>query len=73
MDINKSFPRTYSSLEILLVMYRESVGSAYFLFKVFIELVTVLLLFYALVFCLQGMWDLISLTRDHPLHWKAKS
>ena len=33
-------------------------------FKVFIELVTVLLLFYVLVFWLQGMWGLSSLTRD---------
>ena len=30
----------------------------------FIELVTMLLLFYVLVFWLQGMWNLSSLTRD---------
>ena len=34
------------------------------IFKVFIEFVTVLLLFYVLVFWLQGMCDLNSLTRD---------
>ena len=35
------------------------------IFKVFIELVTILLLFYALgFFSLQGLWDLISPTRD---------
>ena len=34
------------------------------IFKLFIEFVTVLLLFYVLVFWLQGMWDLSSLTRD---------
>ena len=34
------------------------------IFKVFIEFVTILLLFYALVFWPQGMWDLSSLTRD---------
>ena len=33
-------------------------------FKVFIEFVTVLLLFYVLVFWQQGMWDLSYLTRD---------
>ena len=33
-------------------------------FKVFIEFVTILLLFYILVFWLQNMWDLQSLTRD---------
>ena len=33
-------------------------------FKVFIEIVAVLLLFYVLVFWLQGMWDLSSLIRD---------
>ena len=33
-------------------------------FKVFIEFVTVLLLFYVLVFWLRGMWNLSSPTRD---------
>ena len=32
--------------------------------KVFTEFVTILLLFYVLVFWLRGMWDLSSLTRD---------
>ena len=32
--------------------------------KVFIEYVTILLLFYVLVFGLQGIWDLSSLTRN---------
>ena len=32
--------------------------------KVFIEFVTILLLFYVLVFRPRGMWDLSSLTRD---------
>ena len=34
------------------------------IFKVFIEFVTILLLFYVLVFWLRGMWDLSSPTRD---------
>ena len=34
------------------------------IFKVFIESVTILLLFYVLVFWPQGMWDLSFLTRD---------
>ena len=53
-------------------------------FKVFIEFVTIfllfyfpffLLLFYVLVFWPQGMWDIRPLTRLnlHPLHWKVKS
>ena len=33
-------------------------------FKVFIEFVTILFLFYVLVFWPQGMWDLCSLMRD---------
>ena len=33
-------------------------------FKVFTELVTILLLFYVLAFWLQGLWDLTSSTRD---------
>ena len=37
------------------------------IFKVFIEFVTILLLFYVLVFWPQGMWDLSSLTRDRTL------
>ena len=34
------------------------------IFKVFIELVTIVLLFYGLGFWLRGMWDLSSPTRD---------
>ena len=41
------------------------------IFKVSIEFVTVLLLFYVLVFWPRGMWDQGS--NLHPLHWKAKS
>ena len=33
-------------------------------FKVFIEFVTILLLFYVSVFWPQGIWDLSSQTRD---------
>ena len=42
-------------------------------FKVFISM---LLLFYVLVFWPQGIWDLSPLTMEsnpHTLHWKAKS
>ena len=52
------------------------------IFKVFIELVTILLLFYVLVFWPRGMWDLTSPTRDRTLtpcigrlslnHWTAR-
>ena len=43
--------------------------------KVFIEFVTILLWFYALVFWLQGMWDPSTPTTEqtHTLHWKVKS
>ena len=34
------------------------------IFKVFIETVTILLLFYVLVFWPRGMWDLCSPVRD---------
>ena len=37
------------------------------IFKVFIEFVTILLLFYVLFFWPGGMWDLSSLTRDQTL------
>ena len=33
-------------------------------FKVLIEFVAILLLFYGFIFWLQGMWDLSCLTRD---------
>ena len=52
------------------------------IFKVFIESVTILLLFYVLVFWLQAMWDLSSRTRDQTHtprtgrqslnHWTAR-
>ena len=52
-----------------------SLSSAFFLrfilmwtiFKVFVEFVTILLLFYVLVFWLRGMWDLSPPTRDRTL------
>ena len=50
--------------------------------KVFIEFVTILLLFYVLVFWPRGMWDLSSSTRDRTCtpcigrqslnHWTAR-
>ena len=45
------------------------------IFKVFIEFVTSLLLFYVLVPWLQGIWDLSSLTRDetHTLYTGKQS
>ena len=46
------------------------------IFKVFIELVAMLLLFYILAFWPQGMWDLSSPNQGlnpHHLHWKEKS
>ena len=48
--------------------YRFLFFKRYFLmwaiFKVFIEFVTIILLFYTLFFWLRGIWDLGSLTRD---------
>ena len=41
-----------------------SFSSFLFIFKVFIEFVTILFLFYVLVFWPQGMQDLSSLTRN---------
>ena len=45
--------------------------------KIFIEFVTVLLLFYGLVFWPRGLWDGSYLpdwgSSPHPLCWKAKS
>ena len=45
------------------------------IFKVCIEFVIILLLFYILGVWPWGMWDLSSPTRDwtHTLHWQAKS
>ena len=52
------------------------------IFKVFIEPVTILLLFYVLPLWPQGVWDPSSLTRDRthtphtgrrsPNHWTAR-
>ena len=46
------------------------------MFKAFVEFVTILFLFYVLVFWPQGIWELSSPTRDPthtPQHWKVKS
>ena len=45
-------------------------------FLIFIEFVTILLLFYVMSSWPQGPWDLSSGTGDqthYPLHWEAKS
>ena len=45
-------------------------------FKVFIECVTILLLFYILVFWPRGMWESLLPYQGwnpHPLYWKAES
>ena len=73
---NEDFPYTCKFLSQkgpLDLGFRDSYVSSFFflkifwmwtIFKVLIEFVTILLLFYVLVFWLQGMWDLSSLTRD---------
>ena len=60
--------------------YSGAVSKFFFLmwtiFQLFIEFVTILLLFYVLVFWPQGMWDFNSPTRNRthtPFHWKVKS
>lgn len=44
--------------------------------KTFIEIVTMLLLFYVLVFWSRSVWNLnspLGIEPAHPLHWKVKS
>ena len=53
-----------SSLIFLNVFFKKNIVLMRTIFKVFMEFVTILLLFYVLVVWLQGMWDLGSLTRD---------
>ena len=53
-----------SSLGYHLNFFLNSIFSMWTIFKVFIEFVIILLLFYVLVFWPRGMWDLSSLTRD---------
>ena len=54
----------YILLSIYIYIYIYIFFLIWTIFKVFIEFVTVLLLFYVLVFWPQGMWDLSSPTRD---------
>ena len=65
---------------LLLMKEREKKVGLFFkmrtIFKVFIDFVTALLLFYVLIFGPRGMWDLSSPTRDWTpnfLPWKAES
>ena len=51
-------------IEDLAVIYVRVICLMCTIFKVFTEFVTILLLFYVLVFWPQGMWDLSSPTRD---------
>ena len=43
------------------------------IFKVFVEFVTILLVFYVLGFCLQGMWDLNCPARNQTCTPCARS
>ena len=53
-----------STLSLSFLRYMYIYFLMWIILKVFIEFVTILLRFYALVFWLQGMWDPSSLTRD---------
>ena len=52
------------ALDLAKTRFVVNLFTYYYFFKVFIEFVTMLLLFYVSVFWPQGMWDLSSLTRD---------
>ena len=54
----------YFSLSVWLTSLSKTLSRCGPLLKSFIEFVTILLLFYVLVFWPWGMWDLNSLTRD---------
>ena len=64
--------------QILLILFFKNCFLMWTIFKAFIEFVTLLFLFYVLVFWPGGMWDQ---DQDHSqpgseptsLHWKAKS
>ena len=57
--VHRSVPKYYHSC-----LERHFYLLIFYCFKVFIEFVTILLLFYVLVFWPRGMWDLSSPTRD---------
>ena len=54
-------PRSYVAVYFICFL---NIFFMWAIFKVFIELITIILLFYVLVFCPRGMRDLSSLTRD---------
>ena len=54
-------------LFVFLILFLKIFFDVGIFFKVFIECVTTLFLFYVLVFWPQGMWDLCSPTRDQIL------
>ena len=62
-----------STLSLSFLRYMYIYFLMWIILKVFIEFVTILLRFYALVFWLQGMWDPSSPTTEqtHTLHWKV--
>ena len=60
---------------MILNMFFKDIFLMWAIFKVFIEFVTVLLLFYGLVFGCKahGIFTPCRRWNLHPLHWKAKS
>ena len=58
---------SFKYLKSLLKLYCFFFFLMWTIFKVFIEFVTILLLFCVLVFWLGGMWDLSSPTRDQTI------
>ena len=68
------------SVSTHIIFYLKNFFKRFFLmrtmFKAFVEFVTIVFLFYVLVFWPQGIWELSSPTRDPthtPQHWKVKS
>ena len=72
-------PHSHTPNETLVILFyffflKKIFFWMWIIFKVFIEFFTILLLFYVVVFCLGGMWDLQLLNKElkvHPLHWKS--
>ena len=72
----------YLLISILFFNFFKKIFLMWTILKVFIEFVTILLLFYVLVVWLCSMWDLSSLTRDwtctpcigmqSPNHWTTR-
>ena len=63
----------HGTIEGVFIFFKDFFFFIWTIFKVFMEFVAILLLFYVLIFFWpRGVWDLNKESNSHLLYWEAK-